>query len=104
MLIHDVHRHEGLLDHHRHDSYTLGMVPYLSALNDWLPRVGGRYLVRDISSDIREGEPGDVSLIIEFPSKAAAVAAYESEEYQAMVAMRLNSSDFTLAITEELGA
>ncbi len=81
----------------------LGMVPYLSALNDWLPRVGGRFLVRDIASDVREGEPGAVSLIIEFPSKAAAVAAYESDAYQAMITMRLNSSDLTLVITEELG-
>ena len=81
----------------------LGMVPYLSALNDWLPRVGGRCLVRDIASDVREGEPGAVSLIIEFPSKAAAVAAYESDAYQAMITMRLNSSDLTLVITEELG-
>ena len=81
----------------------LGMVPYLSALNDWLPSVGGRYLVRDIASDVREGEPGMVSVIIEFPSKAAAVAAYESDAYQAMITMRLNSSDLTLVITEELG-
>ena len=66
----------------------LGMVPYLSALNDWLPSVGGRYLVRDIASDVREGEPGMVSVIIEFPSKAAAVAAYESDAYQAMITMR----------------
>ena len=81
----------------------LGMVPYLSALNDWLPRVVGRCLVRDIASDGREGEPGAVSLIIEFPSKAAAVAAYKSDAYQAMITMRLISSDLTLVITEELG-
>ena len=82
----------------------LGMVPYLSALTDWLPRVEGRFLVRDIASDVREGEPGAVSMVVEFPSKAAAVNAYESDEYQAMIALRRNSSDLTLIITEELGS
>ena len=81
----------------------LGMVPYLSALISWLPSVGGRFLVRDTACDVREGDPGDVTVIIEFDSKSAAVSAYESAEYQEMTKIRLNSSELSLAITEQLG-
>ena len=80
----------------------LGMVPYLSALISWLPTVGGSFLVRDTACDLREGDPGSVIVIIEFDSRSAAVAAYESPEYQEMNTLRLNSSELTLAITEQL--
>lgn len=80
----------------------LGMVAFLSALQEWMPKVGARFLVREIASDVREGEPGDVTVIIEFPSRAAAVEAYESADYQEIAKLRLNSSELTLSITEEL--
>ena len=80
----------------------LGMVPYLSALINWLPTVGGSFLVRDTDCYVREGNPGAVTVIIEFESRAAAAAAYESSEYQEMNKIRLNSSELTLAITEQL--
>ena len=80
----------------------LGMVAYLSALQEWMPTVGTRFLVREIASDVREGSPGAVTVIIEFPSKAAAVEAYESAAYQEMLKLRLNSSDLTLSINEQL--
>ena len=82
----------------------LGMVPYLSALTDWLATIDGRFLIRDISSDVREGNPGTVTIIIEFPSLATAVAAYNSERYQKMIELRTNHSDLTLSISEELYA
>lgn len=80
----------------------LGMVAYLAALQEWMPTVGARFLIREIASDVREGSPGAVTVVIEFPSLAAAVEAYESAEYQALIQMRLNSSDLTLSISEEL--
>ena len=80
----------------------LGMVPYLSALTNWLPTVDGKFLIRDINSDVREGDPGTVVVIIEFPSKDKAISAYESEKYQAMIELRTNHSDLTLTISEAL--
>ena len=56
----------------------LGMVPYISAFTSWLEAVGARLLVRDLFSDVREGEPGTVNVIVEFESREAAVAALEA--------------------------
>ena len=44
---------------------------------------GGRFLVADDNPDIREFGEDHRVVVIEFPSKEAAVAAYESEAYQA---------------------
>ena len=80
----------------------LGMVPFLTALNDWLPTVGGTLLIRNIASDVREGTPGSVSILIEFPSLEAAVQTYEADRHQTLIAMRTPHSDLTPSITEGL--
>ena len=81
---------------------TLGMVSYISAFNSWLEAVGARLLVRDLFSDVREGEPGTVNVIVEFESREAAVAAYESADYQKLIELRTPHSDLSVTITEEL--
>ena len=78
------------------------MVPYISAFNSWLDAVGARLLVRDLFSDVREGEPGTVNVIVEFESREAAVAAYDSAEYQKLIELRTPHSDLSVTITEEL--
>ena len=80
----------------------LGTVPYISAFNSWLDAVGARLLVRDLFSDVREGEPGTVNVIVEFESREAAVAAYDSAEYQKLIELRTPHSDLSVTITEEL--
>jgi len=82
----------------------LAMVPYISRLTDWLPTVGAKFLIRDVNCDVREGSPGSLNVIIEFPSLEAAVSAYESTDYQSMIALRTPHSDLTLTISEELVA
>ena len=77
------------------------MVPYISAFNSWLEAVGARLLIRDLFSDVREGEPGTVNVIVEFESREAAVAAYESAEYQKLIELRTPHSDMSVTITEE---
>ena len=78
------------------------MVSYISAFTSWLEAVGARLLVRDLFSDVREGEPGTVNVIVEFESREAAVAAYESQEYQKLIELRTPHSDMSVTITEEL--
>ena len=80
----------------------LAMVPYISQLKAWLPSLGGRVLVMEMASDVREGTPGSLSVVIEFPSLEAAVNAYESDDYQAMIRLRMPHSDLTLSISEEV--
>ena len=41
-------------------------------------------------------------MIVEFDSREAAVAAYESSEYQELIKLRTPHSDLSLTITEEL--
>ena len=52
---------------------------------------GGKLLVLDPASVGKEGAPGAQTVVIEYPSKEAARAAYESEEYQAVVGIRLSA-------------
>lgn len=50
---------------------------------------GGEYLVRGGSSEVKEGTfPGDRTVIIRFPSFAAAKNWYESAEYSAIRPLR----------------
>lgn len=63
-------------------------------------RHGGKFLVRAGSQTVREGEAGSRSVVIEFPSLDAAVAAYEDPEYQAAAAIRKEASFGHLIIVE----
>jgi uncharacterized protein (DUF1330 family) len=49
---------------------------------------GGRLLVLDTESDVKEGSPGHQTVVIEYPDKETALAAYHSQEYQAVVGIR----------------
>ena len=52
---------------------------------------GGRLLVLDSASVAKEGTPGAQTVVIEYPTKEAALAAYESDEYQSVVGIRLSA-------------
>ena len=78
-----------------------GMGPYLQAVEPYLVKCGARFLCRDLNTDVREGNPGHLTVIIEFESLAAAKAAYEASEYQDMIKLRQPNSDVFLSIIEE---
>ena len=50
---------------------------------------GGKVLVLDPASVAKEGTPGAQTVVIEYPTKEVALAAYESDDYQAVVGIRL---------------
>ncbi len=54
---------------------------------------GGKLLVLDKASEGKEGTAGHMTVVIEYPDKDAAIAAYESESYQAVVGMRLGATE-----------
>jgi uncharacterized protein (DUF1330 family) len=58
--------------------------PYVAAVTRMVEAHGGRYLARTGSVEVLEGDgaPPQVSLLIEWPSRKAAMAFYESEEYR----------------------
>ena len=78
-----------------------GMGPFLQAFEAYLGKCGARFLCRDLQTDVREGNAGHLTVIIEFQSLAAAKAAYEAPEYQEMLKLRQPHSDVSLPILEE---
>tara|TARA_B100000579_G_scaffold249800_1_gene205371 strand:+ start:104 stop:391 length:288 start_codon:yes stop_codon:yes gene_type:complete len=73
---------------------------YLEAIEKWLPTVGGKFLIRDFESIQKEGSIGPLAIVISFSSKLAAISAYESLEYQRIIAMRTPFSEIQLSIVE----
>ena len=57
-----------------------GMGAYISAAEPYLANCGARFLCRDLQADVRESNAGDLIVIIEFDSLAAAKAAHEAPE------------------------
>jgi len=49
---------------------------------------------------ILEGEAGERIVLLEFPSREAATAWYESPEYQAIISKRLNATKGFLALVD----
>ncbi len=49
---------------------------------------GGKLLVLDAGSEAIEGSPGHQTVVIEYPDRETAKAAYESDAYQAVVGKR----------------
>ena len=78
-----------------------GMGPYIQGAEPYLAKCGARFLCRDLNTDVREGDPGHLTVIIEFESLAAAKAAYEAPEYQEMLKLRQPHSNVFLSIIEE---
>ncbi|WP_299816823.1 DUF1330 domain-containing protein [uncultured Jannaschia sp.] len=61
---------------------------------------GGRFLVRGGTQELREGAAKPRTVVIEFPSYAAARACYDSDAYQAAIRLRQGISETDLVIVE----
>ena len=53
---------------------------------------GGKLLVLDGESGVLEGDGQPSTVVIEYPSREAAEAAYSSEEYQAVAGIRIDAT------------
>ena len=71
---------------------------YSEAFNNWLPKVKGKFIIRDYDTIEEENGNGNLSAVVEFPSKEAAINAYNSVEYQNMIPLRTAFSDISLII------
>jgi uncharacterized protein (DUF1330 family) len=61
---------------------------------------GGRFLVRGGGFELMEGASRSRSVVVEFPSSAAALACYRSPEYQAAAVLRKGKAEFDLIVIE----
>ena len=73
---------------------------YVGAAPALMARFGGSYLVRGGQSQVPEGESRDRQVVIEFPSYADAVAAYNDPDYQKIAEIRRRATDSTLILVE----
>ncbi len=65
-----------------------------------LARFGGKFLVRGTPQTVTEGTLRPRTVVIEFPSLQAAKDCYNSEDYQAAIALRLSASKADFSIIE----
>lgn len=54
---------------------------------------GAKLLVLDRSSSVVEGDAGAQTVVVEYPTREAAEAAYHSEGYQAVVGIRHGATE-----------
>ncbi len=75
------------------------LAAYAPAAAEALQKAGGRFLVRSVPQHTFENGLTERTVVIEFDSVAAAVAAYESSDYQAALAM-LGTVDRDIRVLE----
>ncbi len=65
-----------------------------------LEGLGGKFIVRGGQSDVAEGTANDRHVVIEFPSYAAACAAYNDPAYQKVADIRRRTATSTIILVE----
>ncbi len=78
-----------------------GYGSYVPAVMPTLLAADCEVLAADYASQAIEGAPGEVTVILKFASKAAAMAWYDSPEYQAIKHHRLDNSEGTAVIVDQ---
>ncbi len=74
---------------------------YFQNVNQVTKECGLTMLVKDLNTDIREGDEGPLTVIAIHPKgKEAVVNCYESEAYQRLKAIRAPYTDWNFRITE----
>ncbi len=77
-----------------------GYEKYPPAVAPTLLPFDGELLVADFESEVVEGSPHPVSIIVRFPSKEAAHEWYRSEAYQAIVHYRADNTEGSLLFVD----
>ena len=78
-----------------------GYEPYVPAVIPTLQAAGCEVLAADYASQPIEGAPGEVTVILKFASKGAAMTWYNSPEYQAIKHLRTDNSEGAAVLVEQ---
>lgn len=62
---------------------------------------GCEVVAADYASQAIEGDPGSVTVILKFASKPAAMAWYNSPEYQAIKHLRIDNTEGTAVLVDQ---
>jgi uncharacterized protein (DUF1330 family) len=79
---------------------TEGYKPYVAANPGIFKKFGGRFVVRGGTFTGVEGQSRTRNVVIEFPDYAAALACYNSPEYQANIKVRQPHAIVDLLVIE----
>lgn len=74
---------------------------YVAVVGPTLQEYGGMPLVADYNSEVIEGSPSSVSIVLSFPSKEAARTWYNSPEYQAIIHHRIDNTEGFVVFADE---
>jgi uncharacterized protein (DUF1330 family) len=77
-----------------------GYKAYVAANAEPLRKYGAKFLVRGGAFEAKEGVSRSRNVVLEFPSYAAALACYDSPEYQRAVALRTPCSTADIVVIE----
>lgn len=73
---------------------------YVATTGAALAKYGGRFIVRGGRFTCPEGSAAPRNVVVEFPDYAAALACYQSAEYQAACRFRHGAAEFDFLIIE----
>lgn len=84
-------------DPERYEEYKVHAAASIAA-------AGGRYIVRGGEVEVLEGElPAGRTVVLEFPTRAAALAWYRSDDYEAARRLRLGAATATMYVVDGIG-
>ena len=70
-----------------------GYGAYVAAVGPTIVAHGGKILVAGTGSTTVEGNPGGVTVVLEFPTREALQDWYDSPEYQEIIHLRTDNTD-----------
>jgi uncharacterized protein (DUF1330 family) len=84
---------------------TMGppIVDYLERIDATLAPFGGRFIVHGGRFEVLEGDWPGTLIVIEFPDRDQAVAWYNSEAYQQIIALRTDNSSSDVIVIDGVG-
>jgi uncharacterized protein (DUF1330 family) len=77
-----------------YQAYTAAVAPTIFAH-------GGEILVAGPGSEVVEGTPEPITVVLKFPSKDALRGWYDSPEYQAIIHHRLDNTEGSMVFADE---
>jgi uncharacterized protein (DUF1330 family) len=78
-----------------------GYAAYLAAVGPTIAAHGGKIIVAGADSTPIEGDPGPVTVVLEFPTRAALEGWYESPEYREIINLRTDNTEGLLVFADE---
>jgi len=78
-----------------------GYEKYLAAVGPTIVAHGGKILVAGPNATAIEGNPGPITVVLQFPTREALEAWYQSPEYREVIHFRTDNSEGFLVFADE---